>query len=84
MKTPVLVPVAFPIIGNRYHTAWSKNPWMTWTLVAIHSDNTCVLSSKLSRFETKTTDLRVNKLMKKHPDKIAKQLVLTFEKALQL
>lgn len=81
--TPILIPAAFPVVGNKYHTSWSNNPWVTWTLTRIMSNNKCVLSSKLSSFETETSSLRISALTKKHPIHKVKQLVLIFEKTLQ-
>jgi hypothetical protein len=81
---PTLIPVVYPAIGQKYHTSWSKNPWMQWTLMRINSDGTCILASKLSRFETKTTDLRAIAPPGKRSKQDAEQLVLTFEKTLSL
>jgi hypothetical protein len=81
-KAIILEPVRIPVLGKKYHTSWSKNPYMTWTLLQLLPDGTCILGSKLSRFSTETHTLRVPAQV--HSKVKAKQLELSFMNNLQL
>lgn len=84
MKSKInLKVVQTPKIGNKYHVSWSRNPYMTWTLLSIYSDGRCLLSSKQSRFETQLGDLRVSSMVPNVP-KPAKQLEIPFKHQLIL
>lgn len=73
-----LVPVSCPVIGKRYHTSWSNNKHMSWVLVNINSDGSCILASKDNRFETRLTSLRT-KLPIRKAKALKVQLSITFK-----
>lgn len=83
MSKPIaLEPVLHPKIGQRYHTSWSKNPHMNWILMQINPDGTCILGSKLSRFQTEVSTLRTKARV--HTREKSRQLEFTFLNQLQL